>query len=66
MDFPGIIFILYIGILWSIIDYIQESGRGSRAGETIDSIILIEDGQVEARLIKSSGLINVYIIGLFI
>lgn len=66
VDFPGIVFVLHVGMPWSMIDYAQESGRGGRAGETTDSVILVEDGQVEARLAKSSGLIDVYAMGQFI
>ena len=66
VDFPGIMFVLHVGMPWSMIDYAQESRRGGRAGETTDSIILMEDGQVEARLAKSSGSINVHAMGLFI
>ncbi|KAF2179188.1 P-loop containing nucleoside triphosphate hydrolase protein [Zopfia rhizophila CBS 207.26] len=66
VDFPAIVFILHVGMPWSMIDYAQESGRGGRAGETVDSVIMVEDGQVEARLQKNSGSIDVYAMGLFI
>lgn len=46
VDFPGIVFILHLGIPWSMIDYAQESGRGGRAGERVDPVILVEQGEV--------------------
>ncbi|KAK5332205.1 hypothetical protein LTR98_011656 [Exophiala xenobiotica] len=46
----GIVFILYIDIPWSMIDFAQESGRGGRAGETVDSLILVTQRAAEVRL----------------
>ena len=42
-DYPGIVYIVYLGLLYSIIDFIQETRRGGQAGEDMDSIILLED-----------------------
>jgi superfamily II DNA helicase RecQ len=42
VEFPGIVFILHVGMPWSMIDYAQESGRGGRAGERVDSVVLVE------------------------
>ncbi|KAF1955661.1 hypothetical protein CC80DRAFT_88365 [Byssothecium circinans] len=28
VDFPGVVYILHVGMPWSMIDYAQESGRG--------------------------------------
>jgi superfamily II DNA or RNA helicase len=66
VDFPGVIFILHVGMPWSMIDYAQESGRGGRAGETVDSVILVEEGEVEYKLDKRGESIDVHAIGLFI
>lgn len=66
VDFPGIVFILHVGMPWSMIDYAQESGRGGRAGETVDSVIIVEEGEVEYKLDKNNGSIDVHAIGLFI
>jgi superfamily II DNA helicase RecQ len=33
VDYPGIVFILHVGMPWSMIDFAQESGRGGRARE---------------------------------
>jgi hypothetical protein len=51
---------------WSMIDYAQESGRGGRAGEAVDSVIVVEDGEVEAKLRKNSGSVDVCAMGLFL
>lgn len=66
VDFPRIVFVLHVGMPWSMIDYAQESGRGSRAGGATDSVILVEHGQVEARLARNGGSIDVQAMGLFI
>ena len=47
VDFPGIVYIVHVGMPWSIIDYAQESGRGGRAGERVNSVVLVEHGEVE-------------------
>ncbi|CAD0012899.1 unnamed protein product [Aureobasidium pullulans] len=48
VDFPGIIFILHMDLPYGMIDYAQESGRAGRAGEEVDSIIIVEQGKVES------------------
>ena len=52
VDFLGIVFILHIDILYSMIDFLQESGRAGCVGEDIDLVILVEEGKVE-RLLAS-------------
>jgi superfamily II DNA helicase RecQ len=47
VDFPGIVYIVLIAMPWSMIDYAQESGRGGRAGERVDLVVLVEQGEVE-------------------
>jgi len=42
-DYPGIVYIVHIGVPYGMIDFAQETGRGGRAGEDVDSIILVED-----------------------
>lgn len=49
VDFPGIVFVLHVGLPYGMIDYAQETGRAGRGGETVDSVILLEDGEVERR-----------------
>ena len=51
VDFPGIVWILHVGMPWSMIDYAQESGRGGRASERVDAVVVVEKGEVE-RIIK--------------
>jgi len=48
VDFPGIVFILHMDLLYGMIDYAQESGRAGRASEEVDSVIIIEQGRVES------------------
>jgi superfamily II DNA helicase RecQ len=43
VDFPGVVYIMHVGILYRLIDFAQESGRGGRNREAIDSIILLDD-----------------------
>ena len=40
VNIPGIVFILYVDILFSMIDFAQQSGRGGRGGEEVSSLIL--------------------------
>jgi superfamily II DNA helicase RecQ len=66
VDFPGIVFILHVGMPWSMIDFAQESGRGGRAGERVDSVIVVEDGEVERMMKQKEGELDVQAMGLFI
>jgi len=49
VDFPGIVFVLHVGLPYGMIDYAQESGRAGRGGEAVDSVVLLENGEVERR-----------------
>ncbi|KAH7327553.1 P-loop containing nucleoside triphosphate hydrolase protein [Rhexocercosporidium sp. MPI-PUGE-AT-0058] len=53
-DYPGIIYIVHIGVPYGMIDFAQETGRGGRAGEDVDSIILLEDAEYQ-RLAKQDA-----------
>lgn len=44
-DYPGIVYVVHIGVPYGMIDFAQETGRGGRAGEDVDSIILLEDSE---------------------
>ena len=55
VDFVGIVCIVHIGMPWSMIDYAQESGRGGRGGEVVDSVIIVEEGEVEDRAGQCNG-----------
>jgi superfamily II DNA helicase RecQ len=43
VDFPGIVYIVHIGVPYGMIDFAQETGRGGRSGEAVDSIVLLTD-----------------------
>jgi superfamily II DNA helicase RecQ len=47
VDFPGIVFTLQVDIPYGMIDFAQESGRAGRAGEDVDSVIVVEEGKAE-------------------
>ena len=47
VDFPGVVYIIHLGVPYGLIDFAQESGRGGRNGEAVDSIILLDDKEYE-------------------
>ena len=47
VDFLGIMYIVHVGVPYGMIDFAQETGRGGRSGDAVDSIMLLTD--VEAR-----------------
>lgn len=55
VDFPDIVFILYVDLPYSMIDFAQESGRAGRAGEDVDSVIMAEEGKAERVLASGKG-----------
>jgi hypothetical protein len=66
VDFPGIVFILHVGMPWSMIDFAQESGRGGRAGERVDLVIIVERGEVERTMQQKSEDLDVQAMGTFL
>jgi superfamily II DNA helicase RecQ len=66
VDYPGIVYIMHVGMLWSMIDFAQESGRGGQGGEVVDLVILVEHSEVERRLQQEADKIDVQAMGLFI
>ncbi|KAI9882030.1 MAG: hypothetical protein M1823_006233, partial [Watsoniomyces obsoletus] len=66
VDFPGVVYILHVGMPWSMIDFAQESGRGGRAGERVDSVILVEKGEVERTMEQKSEDLDVQAMGGFL
>ena len=66
VDFPGIVYIVHVGMPWSMIDFAQESGRGGRAGERVDSVVLVEHGEVERTMKRKSDDLDVQAMGTFI
>lgn len=43
VDFLGIVYIVYIKVLYRLIDFVQESGYSRRNREAVDSIILLDN-----------------------
>jgi superfamily II DNA helicase RecQ len=66
VDFAGIVFILHVGMPWSMIDFAQESGRGGRAGERVDSVLVVEQGEVERTMARKGEDLDVQAMGIFI
>jgi superfamily II DNA helicase RecQ len=52
VDFPGVVFVLHVDVPYGMIDFAQESGRAGRAGEDVDSVIVVEQGRVEQMAAK--------------
>jgi superfamily II DNA helicase RecQ len=53
-------------LLYSMIDFTQESGQAGRAGEDVDSIIIVKEGKVERVLSSYKGGLDKKIIYKFI
>lgn len=66
VDYPDIVYIMHEGMPWSMTDYAQESGRGGRGGEQVDSIILVEHGTVEKRMLEKGEDLDVQAMGVFL
>jgi superfamily II DNA helicase RecQ len=54
-----VVYILYVGIPWSITDFAQESGRRGREGEIVNAVILVAHREVKRRLQEKSDNIDV-------
>ena len=65
---PGVVFVLHTDVPYGMIDFAQESGRGGRAGEDVDSLIIVEEGRVEmlAELSRGVGGIDQQVMDEFI
>jgi hypothetical protein len=66
ISFPKVVYILHVGMPWSMIDYAQETGRGGRAGERVCSVVLVEHGRVEWTMKQKSEDLDVQAMGLFL
>jgi len=66
VDYAGIVYILHVGMPWSMTDFAQASGRGGRGGETFNVVVMIEQGEVEKRIEQESGDIDVQAMGAFL
>jgi superfamily II DNA helicase RecQ len=51
---------------WSMIDFAQESGCGGRADERVDSVVLVEKGEVEVTMRRKWDDLNVQAMGMFL
>jgi hypothetical protein len=58
VDFLGIVFTLHVDIPYGMIDFAQESGRAGRAGEDVDSVVLVEEGKAERQLASGKAAID--------
>lgn len=47
VDFERIVLTLHVDIPYGMVDYAQESGRGGRAGEDVDSLLICEQGAAD-------------------
>ena len=66
VDFAGIVYILHVGMPWSMSDFAQASGRGGRGGEQFDVVVLVEHGEVEKAMEREKDEIDVLAIGQFL
>ena len=66
VDFAGIVYILHVGMPWSISNFAQASSRGGRGGEQFDVVVLVEHGEVEKAMEREKDEIDVLAIGQFL
>lgn len=50
VDFPGVVFTLHVDVPYGMIHFAQKSGRAGRAGEDVDSVVIVEEGKAERQL----------------
>ena len=63
VDFPGIVCILLLKMLWGMIHHEQESGQGRRAGERVDSVVAVGRGKVERTMKQKSDDLDLQAMG---
>jgi superfamily II DNA helicase RecQ len=66
VDYAGIVYILHVGMPWSITDFAQASGRGGRGGEAFDVVVVLGQGEVERRMERESDDMEVLAMGQFL
>jgi superfamily II DNA helicase RecQ len=66
VDIPGVLFTLHVKMPWSMTDFAQESGRGGREGETVESVILVGHAEVEETAKRRWTDIDVQAMALFL
>jgi superfamily II DNA or RNA helicase len=42
VNYPGVMVVVHVGLPYGLVDFSQESGRAGRAGEEVDSLVLLE------------------------
>ena len=63
VDYARIVYILHVGMPWSITDFAEASGRRGRGGEDFDVVVVLEQGEVERRMKRESDDIEVMAMG---
>jgi superfamily II DNA helicase RecQ len=66
VDYAGIVYILHVGMPWSMTDFAQASGRGGRGGEGFEVVVMVEHGEVEKRMEQESDDLDVQAMGVFL
>ena len=66
VDFAGIVYILHVGMLWSISNFAQASSRRGRGGEQFNVVVLVEHREVEKAIEREKDEINMLAIGQFL
>ena len=46
MDYPNIVYVLHVGVLYGMIDFAQELSWAGRGGEVVDLVIVAEEEEV--------------------
>jgi superfamily II DNA helicase RecQ len=66
VDYAGIVYILHVGMLWSMTDFAQASRRRGRGGEAFNMVVVVEQGEVEKRMERESDNLDVQAMGQFL
>jgi superfamily II DNA helicase RecQ len=56
IDIPGVIYIIHLGRPYGLTSFMQQAGRGGRAGEISDSIVILPSSGSDSSSGSSSGL----------
>jgi hypothetical protein len=66
VDFAGIVYILHVGMLWSITNFAQASGQGGRGREAFNVVVVLKHREVERRIEQESEEMEVVAMGQFL
>jgi len=58
VDYPGIVFVLHVGLPYGMIDFAQESGRAGREGEAVDSVILVTEDEMDRMMVRKERTVD--------